>query len=62
MGEAELGRLFIPFFTTKARGTGLGLATVHRIVDAHGGRIRVASAPGQGSRFTVLLPAPRAEG
>jgi two-component system sensor histidine kinase PilS (NtrC family) len=49
-------RLFLPFFTTKPSGTGLGLATVHRIVDAHGGAISVESAPGRGARFRVRLP------
>ncbi len=58
MGKEVLARLFIPFFTTKPHGTGLGLATIHRIVDAHGGSIRVASAEGRGSRFTVRLPRP----
>jgi two-component system sensor histidine kinase PilS (NtrC family) len=52
----DLEKIFLPFFTTKPRGTGLGLATVHRIVDAHRGAIRVASAPGGGCRFTVELP------
>jgi signal transduction histidine kinase len=56
MDAAELGQIFIPFFTTRARGTGLGLATVHRIVEAHGGTIHVTSARGKGSRFTVVLP------
>jgi two-component system, NtrC family, sensor histidine kinase PilS len=57
MAPGELQQLFTPFFTTKERGTGLGLATVQRIVDAHGGSVLVDSAPGRGARFTVRLPA-----
>jgi len=49
-------RVFNAFFTTKAQGSGLGLAIVRKIVDAHDGRIDVATAPGQGTRFTVTLP------
>jgi signal transduction histidine kinase len=49
-------RIFNPFFTTKPRGSGLGLAIVRKIVDAHDGRISVASPPSGGARFRVVLP------
>jgi len=59
MTEEQLGKLFSPFFTTKADGTGLGLSTVQKIVDAHGGSLRVTSEPGKGSTFELTWEAPR---
>jgi two-component system NtrC family sensor kinase len=58
MTPEVLGKLFQPFFSTKplGEGTGMGLAVVHGIVSAHGGRIQVESPPGKGSTFTIRLP------
>jgi len=53
----NLQRIFEPLFTTKARGIGLGLAIVRMLVDAHHGEITVTSTVGEGSCFTVRLPA-----
>lgn len=52
----DLQRIFHPFFTTKHRGSGLGLSIVQKIVEAHDGSVRVESEPGRGTRVTVLLP------
>jgi two-component system sensor histidine kinase HydH len=56
MDENTLSRIFTAFYSTKPGGSGLGLATVKRIVEAHGGRVTVESAPARGTRFTVSLP------
>ncbi|MEM7118150.1 MAG: response regulator [Chloroflexota bacterium] len=58
MSTAELEHIFEPFYTTKdpGKGTGLGLATCHRIIEQHNGEINVVSAPNQGTTFIVRLP------
>ncbi len=58
MSEAQLAHIFEPFYTTKdpGKGTGLGLATCHRIIEQHGGEINVVSAPGEGTTFITRLP------
>ncbi len=56
IAPADLPKLFTPFFTTKGRGTGLGLALSHRIVHAHRGTMAVQSEPGRGTTVTTWLP------
>jgi signal transduction histidine kinase len=55
-------RIFDPYFSTKKTGTGLGLPTVRRVVEEHGGTLTFTSEPGKGTQFTLRLPARAAEG
>ena len=56
MPHDMISKIFLPFFTTKTHGTGLGLSLVQKIVLAHNGRIEVQSTEGEGTRFTIALP------
>lgn len=56
--KSKLDRIFDPFYTTKTRGTGLGLPICRRVVEAHHGRISVSSRSGQGAEFFIQLPHP----
>ena len=52
----ELPKIFDLYYTTKSRGSGIGLSMVYRIVQLHDGEVNVESTPGQGTRFTITLP------
>ncbi|NLE03252.1 MAG: PAS domain S-box protein [Crenarchaeota archaeon] len=56
MTQAVLDKIWTPFFTTKAKGMGLGLAICRRIIDAHEGKIFVESKTGEGTTFTIVFP------
>ena len=56
MSREVLGKVFNPYFTTKAGGSGLGLPTARRLIEEHGGRLDVHSEPGKGTAFKVVLP------
>lgn len=56
IAEVNLQKIFIPFFTTKTQGHGIGLALAHRVITEHGGTLTVSNAPGGGAVFTVRLP------
>ena len=58
MNAETLGKVFRTFYTTKQGGSGLGLPTARKIIEAHGGTIDVESAPGRGTKVTIWLPAP----
>ncbi|MGB5987860.1 MAG: ATP-binding protein [Desulfobacterales bacterium] len=57
IAKERLNTIFDPFFTTKEHGTGLGLAITHGIIEKHGGTITVSSSMGEGTTFTITLPA-----
>jgi signal transduction histidine kinase len=56
MDADKLGRIWSPFYTSKATGTGLGLALSKKVVEAHGGVLEASSAPGAGTEFLITLP------
>ena len=56
MTDEVRARIFDAFFSTRPAGSGLGLPTARKIIEAHGGSIQVQSEPGKGSQFTVRLP------
>ncbi len=56
MPKETVDKIFAPFFTTKARGTGLGLAVVKKVADRHKGRVEVSSVVGKGTCFKIFLP------
>jgi signal transduction histidine kinase len=55
ISAADLARIFDLYFTTKARGSGIGLSLVYRTVQLHDGEIEVQSTPGRGTTFRILL-------
>jgi len=56
IGSEDLKKIFEPFFSTKAKGIGLGLPLCHQIIDLHNGKIEIASKIGKGTTVTIMLP------
>ena len=54
--QSDLQKIFIPFFTTKSTGHGVGLALTHRVISEHGGTLTAGNEPQRGAVFTVRLP------
>jgi two-component system sensor histidine kinase PilS (NtrC family) len=57
IGDEHLPHIFEPFYSTKPEGSGLGLALVYRVLQDHGGQVEVRTRPGEGTAFTLTLPA-----
>ncbi|HYK22072.1 MAG TPA: HAMP domain-containing sensor histidine kinase, partial [Pyrinomonadaceae bacterium] len=57
ISPADLQKIFIPFFTTKTKGHGIGLALAHRIISQHGGTLTASNSPEGGAVFTIRMPA-----
>jgi signal transduction histidine kinase len=55
IAPADLQKIFIPFFTTKTQGHGIGLALAHRVITEHGGSLAVVNNPAGGATFTIRL-------
>jgi signal transduction histidine kinase len=62
MSDSEMRSIFRPFYSTKPKGTGLGLPFCRRVAEEHGGEITVSTQFGQGSTFIVILPVRQSEG
>ncbi len=54
--EKIIGKIFEPYFSTRSKGSGLGLSTTKKIIEAHGGSVSVESTPGTGTNFRIKLP------
>ena len=59
MSEEKMAKIFEPYYTTKATGTGLGLTTVYKIIKEFSGEINVKSEEKKGTSFTIMLPVPQ---
>ncbi len=54
--DQDMGEIFNPFFTSKTTGAGMGLCKVYLLIEEHGGIVNVASNPGKGTTFQIVLP------